>query len=214
MGIAAVALVAVLLASRIPVARVFGIATVVYVLAAFTIVANAFLFEYGSFTFTIDGLIRGCFFAIRILLLVWASLIVCFTSTSTQLTDALNSFLSPLQKLRVPTDDISMVFSIAIRFIPVTAEEYMRIRDAQWSRGAPLNEGSIIGRIKAHMAILIPMFVGLFRRADRLAMAMDARCYGMPGVKRTQLSETKFSPSDGVLTALGGALLIVMAVFL
>ncbi len=214
MGIAAVALFAVLLASRIPVARVFGIATVVYVLAAFTIVANAFHFEYGSFTFTIDGLIRGCFFAIRILLLVWASLIVCFTSTSTQLTDALNSFLSPLQKLHVPTDDISMVFSIAIRFIPVTAEEYMRIRDAQWSRCAPLNEGSIIGRIKAHMAILIPMFVGLFRRADRLAMAMDARCYGMPGVKRTQLSETKFSPSDGVLTVLGGALLIVMAVFL
>ncbi len=195
MALAAGALFTVLGIARLPLGRVLGIAVPVYVLAAFTVAANAFVCADGAFGFAPEGLQRGCFFAARILLLVWASLIVCFTTTSTQLTDALSWFLRPLRRLRVPVDDIAMVFSIALRFIPVTAEEYMRIRDAQWSRCAPLDEGPLLGCVRAHAAILIPMFVGLFRRADALALAMDARCYGMPGVVRTTLAEARMSPA-------------------
>ncbi len=83
----------------------------------------------------VAGLTRGAFYGARILLLVFATLVVSFSTTSTEMTRALNSFLSPLSKFHVPTDDIAMVFSIALRFIPVTAEEFFRVRDAQWSRG-------------------------------------------------------------------------------
>lgn len=200
--------------SRIPPMRVLGIVVPVYVLVAFTVLANALLFRDGALSFSMDGLVRGCYFGTRVLLLVWASLIVCFTSTSTQLTEALNSFLKPLRKLHVPTDDIAMVFSIALRFIPVTAEEYMRIRDAQWSRCAPLDEGGALVRAKAHSAILIPMFVGLFRRADDLAIAMDVRCYGMPGVERTSLSENRLTLASVTCLVIGSLIFICLALFL
>lgn len=201
-----------LAASHLPLRNIFGIAIPVYVIAAFTIVANAFFYSYGSFAFQTEGLERGLFFALRILLLVWASLIVCLTSTSTQLTDALASFLHPLRRWRIPVDDVAMVFSIALRFIPVTAEEYMRIRDAQWSRGASFTDGSVLARAKAHISILIPLFVGLFRRADDLAMAMDARCYGLPGVDRTRLYDDRFSVKDAVVTVSGSLFFIAIAV--
>lgn len=214
MLLAAALFAAVLLLSRLPLGPVFKVVVPVYVIAAFTVVANAFLFEYGSFSFRVEGLDRGFFFAVRILLLVWASLILCYTSTSTQLTDALASFLAPLRRFKVPVDDVAMVFGIALRFIPVTADEYLRIRDAQWSRGAPLTDGPILARVRSHVAILIPLFVGLFRRADALAMAMDARCYGLPGVQRTHLSTHPVSAKDIAVTVVGCLCCIAMAIFL
>lgn len=213
--LAAAALLALVIAtSRLPLAKVFGIAVPVYVIAGFTVLANAFLFEYGSFAFRLEGLERGLFFAMRILLLVWASLVVCYTSASTQLTDALAGFMEPLRRFHVPVDDIAMVFSIALRFIPVTADEYLRVRDAQWSRGAPFSDGPVLARVRAHISILIPLFVGLFRRADDLALAMDARCYGMPGVTRTRLSDDAFRCKDAVVMVIGSILFIVLAVIL
>lgn len=211
MMLEAVLFAAVLLLSRLPLKRVFGVAVPVYAIAAFTVVANAFLYDYGTFAFQAAGLRRGLFFAMRILLLVWASFIVCYTSTSTQLTDALASFMRPLRRFGVPVDDVAMVFSIALRFIPVTANEYLRVRDAQWSRGAPLSDGPVLARVRAHASILIPLFVGLFRRADALAMAMDARCYGMPGALRTRLGEARFGPKDIAITVIGSAAIIAIA---
>ncbi|WP_251212251.1 energy-coupling factor transporter transmembrane component T family protein [Adlercreutzia murintestinalis] len=209
---AAALFVGALLLSRLPWGPVFKVALPVYVIAVFTVLANAFLFKYGSFAFRLEGLDRGFFFAVRILLLVWASLILCYTSTSTQLTDALASFMAPLRRWKVPVDDVAMVFSIALRFIPVTADEYLRIRDAQWSRGAPLSDGPILARLRAHTSILIPLFVGLFRRADTLAMAMDARCYGLPGIMRTRLVEHAFGGKEIAITVLGSACCIALAV--
>ena len=127
------------------------------------------------------------------MLLVVASLTVTYTTTSTELTDALGFFLRPLKRLGVPTDDIAMVFSLALRFIPVTAEEFGRVHDAQWARGASFAEGSLWERLRAWQTVLIPLFVGLFRRADSLAVAMDARCYGAPDVERTSLAPRAFS---------------------
>lgn len=180
MGAACVALFIIFALSRLPVRSIFLSVVPVYVLAAITVAFNAFAFdEDAGIVFSADGLAHGCFLALRICLLVWASLIVCYSTTSTQLVSAFLWFLRPLRALRVPVDDIAMVLSIALRFIPLIAAEYEQVKDAQWSRGATFDEGGPVRRIRAHAAILTPLIVGLFRRADRLAMAMDARCYGM-----------------------------------
>lgn len=187
--------------SRIPLRRFFALLVPVYVLAAFAVVFNGFAFDVGqaapgaapplmgqepglfgslppvalvgSFGLVPAGLARGCFFAVRIVLLVTASLVVTYTTTSTALTDALADFLRPLRRLRVPVDDIAMVFSLALRFIPVTAEELGRVHDAQQARGASFSEGGLWERLRAWQTVLIPLFVGLFRRADALAVALS-----------------------------------------
>ena len=168
----------------------------------------------GSFGLVPAGLARGLFFAVRIVLLVVASLTVTYTTTSTELTDALGFFLRPLKRLGVPTDDIAMVFSLALRFIPVTAEEFGRVHDAQWARGASFAEGSLWERLRAWQTVLIPLFVGLFRRADSLAVAMDARCYGAPDVERTSLAPRAFSGRSGLVLAVGLLACIGLAVWL
>ena len=168
----------------------------------------------GSFGLVPAGLARGLFFAVRIVLLVVASLTVTYTTTSTELTDALGFFLRPLKRLGVPTDDIAMVFSLALRFIPVTAEEFGRVHDAQWARGASFAEGSLWERLRAWQTVLIPLFVGLFRRADSLAVAMDARCYGAPDVERTSLAPRAFSGRSGLVLAVGLLACVVLAVWL
>ncbi len=224
-----------LLVSQLPFARVFGLVVPVYVLAAFAVLFNMFTFAspemlvqadasaaqeplsgvyplIGSFSLTLSGLWRGCFYAMRILLLVFASLIVTFTSTSSELTDALNRFLHPLSRIGVPTDDVAMVFSITLRFIPVTADEFCRVRDAQWSRGAKFGEGSLAKRLGAWRAVFVPLFVGLFRRATVLAQAMDARCYGMPGVERTSLARGRMSLASGTTLIVGCAVCIACAI--
>lgn len=184
MLVAASLVFAVFAFSRLPAKAVFAQVVPVYVLCAFTVLFNMLTWQEGvGIAFTVDGLIRGCFFALRICLLVWASMIVCFSTTSTQLLDAFVWFMQPLRRMHVPVDDIAMMFSIALRFIPLIMQEYGQIKDAQWSRGAQFDEGNIVKRIGAHLAILLPLTVSLFRRADHLAQAMDARCYGQNRMK-------------------------------
>lgn len=229
--------------SGIALGRFFKLIVPVYVIAAFTVVFNGFSFDVGqavaagapsglgdvsagvvadlppvaligSFGLVPAGLARGCFFAARIILLVTASLVVTYTTTSTQLTDALSSFMRPLGRLRVPVDDVAMVLSLALRFIPVTAEELGRVRNAQWARGAAFDEGGLWGRLRAWQTALIPLFVGLFRRADALAIAMDARCYGMPDVARTSLSARGLPARDALALAAGLAVCLALALLL
>ena len=227
--------------SRIPLRRFFALLVPVYVLAAFAVVFNGFAFDVGqaapgaappvmgqepglfgslppvalvgSFGLVPAGLARGCFFAVRIVLLVTASLVVTYTTTSTALTDALADFLRPLRRLRVPVDDIAMVFSLALRFIPVTAEEFGRVHDAQQARGASFSEGGLWERLRAWQTVLIPLFVGLFRRADALAVAMDARCYGAQP-HRTSLHDRRLAGRSLAVLAAGLALCIAVAVLL
>lgn len=230
-------------ASGIAARRFFGLLVPVYVIVAFTVLFNAFSFDVagvaagaapgglgdvsagvftalppvsliGSFGLVPAGFARGCFYAARIILLVVASLIVTYTTTSTDLMSALSGFLRPLRRLRVPVDDVAMVFSLALRFIPVTAEEFERVRAAQWARGAAFSEGSLQERLRAWQTVLIPLFVGLFRRADVLAVAMDARCYGTPGTARTSLSEHPFTARAAALLVGGLALCAALAVWL
>lgn len=167
----------------------------------------------GTFGFVPLGFARGCYFALRILLLVAASLVVSLTTTSTDLTAALNSFLKPLQKIKVPTADIAMIVSIALRFIPLTADEFMRVYTAQLSRGAALNTGSLWRRLKGFQTIFVPLFVALFRRADNLALAMESRCYGT-NPQRTDLNKKAMTNSAFVTIALGVTGCVALAVFL
>lgn len=243
LGLCAVLFVAAVAASRVPARRFFGLLAPVYVIAAFTIVFNGFSFDVwqaaaagspgglgdvsagvladvppvalvGSFGLVPAGFARGCFFAARIVLLVVASLVVTYTTTSTQMTDALATFMRPLRRVHVPVDDVAMVFSIALRFIPVTAEEFGRVHDAQWARGAAFAEGSLWERLRAWQTVLIPLFVGLFRRADSLAVAMDARCYGAPGIERTSLAARRFAARDLAVLAVALAVCAALAVWL
>lgn len=193
---------------------VLSVAVPVYVIAALTVLFNAFQVQDGSVAFTVQGLVRGCYFALRILLLVWMSLILCLTATSAELTRAFASLLSPLRRLRVPVDDIATVFSVTLRFIPLMAQEFFAIRDVQWSRGAPLGDGPLWRRLKAHFVIFIPLFVGMFRRADRLALAMDARCYGLPGVVPTELRPGGVGGRSWAAAIVASAVCVAAAVFL
>ncbi len=241
-GLCALAFVVIAALSHVSFRRYFGLILPVYVIVAFTIVFNAFTLDVsqvataavytgwgnvstgifagmqpvaliGSFGFVPEGFARGSFFAVRIILLVVASLIVTYTTTSTELTEALGDFMKPLRRLHVPVDDIATVFSLALRFIPVTAEEIGRVHDAQMARGASFGDGSLWQRLGAWRTVFIPLFVGLFRRADVLATAMDARCYGIPGTTRTSLRVRRF-PAASIATLCIGLALCALFIWL
>lgn len=204
-GLLAALCIALILLARIPVERVLAMGIPVYVLAAFT-VAFASINQQVGFEL-------GAFYGIRMILLVLASLAVVLTTTSSQLTDALGSFLRPLRVMKVPVDDFAMVACMALRFIPVMAQELCAVHDAQWSRGAPFTDGGLVRRLSAWSSVFIPLFVGMFRRADKLSVAMDARCYGLGG-KRSVLRQPRMKAADAVSLAGGLAFIAAVAAFL
>lgn len=164
----------------------------------------------GSFGFAPAGFVRGCYYVLRIVLLLTASLILTTTSSSTEITQALSSFLRPLKRIGVPTHDIATVVSIALRFIPVSIDEFRQVRIAQTARGAGFNTGKLMNRLKVWTTVLVPLFVGLFRRADNLALAMDARCYG--SADATHLTTIRFTAFQAMVLVVGVAICIVVGV--
>ena len=194
------------LVARIPFGRVLRMGMPVYVLAAFTVL-------FASMN-PLAGLSLGCLYGVRMILLVLASFVVVFTTTSSKLTDALRSFLQPLRAIRIPVDDLAMVFSLALRFIPLMAQELCLVHDAQLSRGASFNDGGLMQRLSAWSSVFIPLFVGMFRRADKLSVAMDARCYGISDVERTSLREDRMTLASCVALVMGLVFFTVVAIFL
>lgn len=204
-GLAAciVALVCVVAATRVPVGRFLRPLAPVFGIAAFAAVCSGFSFDVasapsegllsflppivlaGTFGFVPAAFEHGCFLAVRVMAPAVASLAVTYTSSSTELVDGLRALLRPLRRLGAPVDDAAMVLSIALRFIPVMSDEFDRVRSAQASRGAAFHTGGLKARLEAYRTAFVPLFVGVFRRADALALAMDARCYGVPGVRRS-----------------------------
>ena len=166
----------------------------------------------GSFGIKPLGILRGFYFALRIILLVCATSLLTYTTPTVALTDGLVSLMRPLARLKVPTEDIAMMFSIALRFIPITAEEAEKIMVAQSARGAVFNKGGPIRRAKAWIPVMIPLFVSLFRRADELACAMETRCY--VGRGRTHLRTTEMAGADIAIGVLGTIALILLCILL
>lgn len=153
------------------------------------------------------GAARAATAVARIIMLVCLALSVATSTTPTKLAHACTSLMRPLGHIGVPIEDVGLVLSMALRFIPVVSEEAGRIRLAQRARGVNFDEGSVLGRVRAWAAVLTPLVVGLFRRADRVAESMDARCYGQRS--SGQHRRVPLQPADK-LVLLGG--LVVMAV--
>ncbi len=190
----------------------------IYFLLIFTFVLNVFFYSAGNvlveiwfIRITDGGLIRAAFMALRLMLLVTGAGLLTLTTSPIELTDGIESLLSPLKIIGFPAHEIAMMMSIALRFIPTLTEETDKIMKAQAARGAVFDEGGLIKRAKAIVPLLIPLFVSAFRRAEELAMAMEARCYH-GGEGRTRLKILKFQGRDlaaaGVMVVFCAAVLI------
>ncbi|MGN0521634.1 MAG: energy-coupling factor transporter transmembrane component T family protein [Eubacterium sp.] len=155
---------------------------------------------------TLDGIFTALFMAFRIITLVVISSMLTYTTSPTELTDAIESLLKPLKLVKVDVHTIAMTMTIALRFIPTLIEEIDKIMSAQKSRGADMDSGGLIHRAKALIPVLIPLFVSSFRRANELAYAMECRCY-RGGEGRTKMKVMKLSARDYV--ALGVTIVFV-----
>ena len=153
------------------------------------------LFDWWIFTVTTEGLKRAFLMVVRIMMLICGTLLLTYTTSPLALTDGLELLLNPLKKLRVPVHEMSMIMSMALRFIPTLIEETDKIMSAQKARGADFESGNIFQRAKALVPILVPLFISAFRRADELATAMECRCYH-GGEGRTALHVLHFRPAD------------------
>ena len=153
--------------------------------------------QFWIFKITKSGIQNAVFMVLRISLLVAGTFMLTYTTSPIALTDGLESLLSPLKKLHAPVHELSMMMSIALRFIPTLIEETEKIISAQKARGADFDSGNLIQRAKAMIPILVPLFISAFRRANDLAMAMEARCYH-GGDNRTQMKPLKYKKRDHI----------------
>ncbi|HIQ73078.1 MAG TPA: energy-coupling factor transporter transmembrane protein EcfT [Candidatus Cottocaccamicrobium excrementipullorum] len=153
------------------------------------------LVQIWIFRITWEGLRTAVFMAVRLIYLVLGSTIMTLTTTPNELTDGLEKSLGFLEKLHVPVHEISMMMSIALRFIPILVEETDKIMKAQMARGADFDSGNLIQKAKAMVPLLVPLFISAFRRATDLAMAMEARCY-RGGDGRTKMKPLHYAGRD------------------
>ena len=194
-----------------------GLKAIIMILM-FTVVFNLFLIDgdvvlwrFGFLRITDQGVKTAVFMAIRLIYLIIGSSIMTLTTTPNDLTDGLERLLGPLKKIHVPVHEIAMMMSIALRFIPILLEETDKIMKAQIARGADFESGNLIQKAKAMVPLLVPLFISAFRRANDLAMAMEARCYH-GGEGRTKMKPLHYESADK--TAYGvvwGHLLLMIA---
>lgn len=142
-----------------------------------------------------EGVKNAAFMLVRLLFLIVGTSIMTLTTTPNQLTDGLEKALMPLSAIKVPVHAVAMMMSIALRFIPILIEETDIIMKAQMARGADFESGNFIRRVKSMVPLLVPLFVSAFRRADDLAMAMEARCYA-GGAGRTKMKPLRYAKQD------------------
>ena len=200
--IATLFLAAVIGMSRVPFSFIVRGLKPVIMLLMITVLFNLFLTRSGEvlfhawiFTITEGGLVTAVYMAVRLIYLIIGSSLMTFTTTPNELTDGIEALLHPLNKVRVPVHEVAMMMSIALRFIPILLEETDKIMKAQIARGADLESGNMIQRAKSMIPILVPLFVSAFRRANDLAMAMEARCY-RGGEGRTKMKPLRYRSRD------------------
>ena len=148
-----------------------------------------------KFRITKEGVRLAGFMAVRLVFLIMGSSVMTLTTTPNNLTDALEKLLKPLKIFKVPVHEIAMMMSIALRFIPILLEETDKIMKAQIARGADFESGNLIRRARALVPLLVPLFISAFRRANDLAMAMEARCY-RGGEGRTKMKPLIYQRRD------------------
>jgi len=195
--------------SRVPVKLYLKSLKPILFILIFTAGLNIFygtgdpIWQYGFLRITMNGILNSIFISIRIISLILASCVLTFTTSPTQLTDGIERLLKPLTYLRVPVHEFAMTMTIALRFVPTLLEETDKIMSAQKARGADMESGGIIQRIRALIPVLIPLFISAFRRAFDLATAMESRCYH-GGEGRTKMKILKISGIDFVILVMTG----------
>lgn len=152
-------------------------------------------FQVWKLTVTKEGIALAVKMAVRLSLLIVGSSVMTLTTTPNNLTDGLEKMLRPLQKCKVPVHEVAMMMSIALRFIPILLEETDKIMKAQMARGASFDEGNLLQKAKSMVPLLVPLFISAFRRANDLAMAMEARCY-RGGDGRTKMKPLHYEKRD------------------
>ncbi len=205
-GVAFVFLTIAVIASRVPVKMVFQSLKPLIFIISFTILLNVFfqkgetlLLDVWVIKIYLEGILFGIKMALRILILVSGASLLTFTTSSIALTDGLERLMMPLRFIGFPAHDIAMMMSIALRFIPTFTEETDRIMKAQSSRGADFDTGGMMKKVKSFIPVIIPLIISAFRRAEDLAIAMEARCY-RGGKGRTRYRQLKFSWRDLVIS--------------
>lgn len=188
-------------ASKVPVKFIFRGLSAVFLIICFTFVLNLFmvdgriLWQLGFLKITYEGVRRALFMAIRLILLIIGTSMLTLCTKPIQLTDGIEKLLRPFKVIGLPSHEIALMMTIALRFIPTLMEETDKIIKAQQARGADFESGNIFQRGKALLPILVPLFISSFRIAQELALAMEARCYS-GGAGRTRMNEIHFGTKD------------------
>lgn len=202
-----------------------GLRPMLFILA-FTAVVNLFMTAgetviwtcpvWNGLKITKEGLTTAVLMILRLLYLVVGMSVLTLTTTPLMLTDGIEKLLRPFEIIKVPSHEIAMMMTIAIRFIPTLSEETEKIMKAQMARGADFETGNILRRAKAMIPLLVPLFISAFRRADELAVAMDSRCYH-GGKNRTRMKVMKMTYRDAVaavfMTVFGAAAVLIQKIF-
>ena len=178
-----------------------GLKPVVFIIV-FTGILNLFftpgehiLAELGFLRISAEGLQNAVFMVLRIMLLIMGTFLMTYTTSPISLTDGLERLFRPMSRIGFPAHELAMMMSIALRFIPTLMEEADKIMKAQMARGADFESGNLIKKVKAMVPLLVPLFVSAFRRANDLALAMEARCYH-GGEGRTQMKPLRYLGRD------------------
>lgn len=195
------ALIAIISVSKIPFKTIVKSIKPLWLIILITALINLFygngdpIAEFWIFKITLDGIYKAIFMSFRISLLIVAGSMLTYTTSPTELTDAIERLFKPLKYIGIDVHTIAMIMTIALRFIPTLVEEIDKITAAQKSRGADLESGNIFKRMKALIPVIIPLFISSFRRAKELADAMECRCY-RGGEGRTKMKVAKLQARD------------------
>ncbi len=194
-------LVSALKFSKVPIKYILkGLKPIMFIIII-TFVINIFmtkgeiLFPIGPLEVTKEGLAHASFMALRLIFLIIGSSLLTLTTSPIALTDGIERLLNPFKRIGIPAHELAMMMTIALRFIPTLLEETDKIMKAQMARGADFESGNVLNRAKSLVPLLVPLFVSAFRRADELAMAMEARCY-RGGENRTRMKQLKLEQRD------------------
>lgn len=220
--VATLFLAGVIKASKVPFKFMVKGLKAVMILLMITVLFNLFvipgtpIFHIWKLTVTVEGVKTAVFMAIRLVYLIIGSSVMTLTTTPNELTDGMEKGLRPLNKIHVPVHEVAMMMSIALRFIPILLEETDKIMKAQMARGADFESGGIIQKAKSMVPLLVPLFISAFRRANDLAMAMEARCY-RGGDSRSKMKPLIYRRRDvmgyGVLISFLACIIVTRVLF-
>lgn len=207
-----------IITTRIPLRFILRGLMPIWILIVFTLLIHFFLTKEGPVVFELfafkihqGGIIRGLVISLRFCLLILMTSLLTLTTTPIEITDAVESLLKPLKRVKFPVHELALMMSISLRFIPTLVQETDKISKAQASRGVDFRTGPMRERIKSIIPLLVPLFVSAFKRAEELAMAMEARGY-QGGEGRTKLRELRFQRIDFIVLALFICVIIVLLI--